>query len=57
VAEVSLAHVGPILGVEMSRWPAQYRLHRLLEVCALFHTLLADLDGYDPGQYNDRLLA
>jgi DNA invertase Pin-like site-specific DNA recombinase len=31
--------------------------HRLLELCALFGTLLADLDGvYDPAQYNDRLL-
>jgi hypothetical protein len=28
-----------------------------LELCALFHTLIADLDGiYDPAQYNDRLL-
>jgi DNA invertase Pin-like site-specific DNA recombinase len=28
-----------------------------LEPCALFHTLIADLDGmYDPVQYNDRLL-
>ena len=28
-----------------------------MELCALFHTLIADLDGiYDPGQYNDRLL-
>ncbi len=31
--------------------------HRLLEVCALFGTLIADLDGlYDPALYNDRLL-
>ena len=31
--------------------------HQLLELCALFHTLIADLDGmYDPAQYNDRLL-
>jgi DNA invertase Pin-like site-specific DNA recombinase len=30
--------------------------HQLLEVCALFGTLIADLDGiYDPSQYNDRL--
>jgi Recombinase/Recombinase zinc beta ribbon domain len=28
-----------------------------LELCALFHTLIADLDGmYDPALYNDRLL-
>lgn len=31
--------------------------HQLLEICALFRTLIADLDGiYDPVQYNDRLL-
>jgi DNA invertase Pin-like site-specific DNA recombinase len=31
--------------------------HQLLELCALFHTLIADLDGiYDPALYNDRLL-
>jgi len=31
--------------------------HQLLEVCALFHTLLSDPDGvYDPAHYNDRLL-
>ena len=28
-----------------------------MELCSLFHTLIADLDGiYDPVQYNDRLL-
>ena len=31
--------------------------YQLLDVCALFDTLIADLDGvYDPSQYNDRLL-
>src|SRR5260370_8450399 len=31
--------------------------HQLLELCALFYTLIAGLDGiYDPVQYNDRLL-
>src|SRR2546427_10925908 len=31
--------------------------HHLLEVCALFGTLIGDLDGiYDPTDYNDRLL-
>ena len=31
--------------------------HQLLEICALFGTLIADLDGiYDPSHYNDRLL-
>lgn len=58
VSEVSLDHVGIILGVEMSRLARSCRdFHQLLEVCALFGTLIADLDGiYDPGDYNDRLL-
>jgi DNA invertase Pin-like site-specific DNA recombinase len=58
VSEVSLDHVGLILGVEMSRLArSNADWHRLLELCALFGTLLADLDGvYDPAQYNDRLL-
>jgi DNA invertase Pin-like site-specific DNA recombinase len=58
VAEVSLDHVGLILGVEMSRLARSSKdWHQLLEICALFGTLIADLDGvYDPSQYNDRLL-
>jgi len=50
VSEVSLGHVGLILGVEMSRLArSNADWHRLLEVCALFGTLIADLDGiYDP---------
>jgi DNA invertase Pin-like site-specific DNA recombinase len=58
VAEVGLDHVGIILGVEMSRLARSGKdWQHLLEICALFGTLLADLDGvYDPGQYNDRLL-
>jgi len=58
VSEVSLDHVGIILGIEMSRLArSNTDWHQLLELCALFHTLIADLDGvYDPAQYNDRLL-
>lgn len=58
VAEVGLGHVGLILGVEMSRLARSCRdWHQLLEVCALFGTLICDQDGiYDPAQYNDRLL-
>lgn len=58
VAEVGLDHVGVILGVEMSRLARSCRdWHQLLEVCALFGSLICDLDGlYDPSQYNDRLL-
>jgi len=58
VSEVSLDQVGIILGVEMSRLARSNKdWHQLLELCALFRTLIADLDGiYDPAQYNDRLL-
>ena len=58
VAEVSLDRVGLILGVEMSRLARSCAdWYQLLEVCALFGTLLADVDGvYDPTQFNDRLL-
>lgn len=58
VAEVGLDHVGIILGIEMSRLARSCRdWHQLLEICALFHTLIADTEGvYDPGDYNDRLL-
>ncbi len=58
VAEVGLDHVGLILGVEMSRLARSSKdWHQLLEICALFGTLISDLDGiYDPASYNDRLL-
>jgi DNA invertase Pin-like site-specific DNA recombinase len=58
VSEVSLGHVGMILGVEMSRLARSSKdWHQLLEICALFGTLISDLDGvYDASQYNDRLL-
>jgi DNA invertase Pin-like site-specific DNA recombinase/intergrase/recombinase len=58
VAEVGLDHVGVIFGIEMSRLARSCRdWHQLLEVCAVFGTLIADQDGiYDPSNYNDRLL-
>jgi DNA invertase Pin-like site-specific DNA recombinase len=58
VAEVGMDHVGVILGLEISRLARSSKdWHQLLEICALFGTLIADLDGiYDPSQYNDRLL-
>jgi len=58
VAEVGMGHVGLILGIEMSLLARSCKdWHQLLEICALFGTLIADLDGvYDPSQYNDRLL-
>src|SRR6516165_6265394 len=58
LAEVSLDHVGLILGLEMSRLARSCKdWHQLLELCALFRTILADQDGlYDPTDHNDRLL-
>ena len=58
LAEIGLSHVGLVLGMEMSRLARCNRdWHQLLELCAVFGSLLADLDGlYDPGHYNDRLL-
>jgi DNA invertase Pin-like site-specific DNA recombinase len=58
MAEVGMDHVGIILGVETSRLARSCRdWYHLLEVCALFMTLISDTDGvYDPCNYNDRLL-
>lgn len=58
VTEVSLDHVGMILGIDISRLARSCRdWYQLLEVCSLFRTLIADTDGiYDPCNYNDRLL-
>lgn len=58
VAEVGLGRVGLVLGVEMSRLARSCRdWQQLLEICALFDTLIADADGvYDPTNFNDRLL-
>jgi DNA invertase Pin-like site-specific DNA recombinase len=58
VADVGLDRVGIVLGIEISRLARSCRdWYQLLEVCAIFGTLIGDLDGvYDPGQYNDRLL-
>jgi DNA invertase Pin-like site-specific DNA recombinase len=50
VAQVGLDKVGLVLGIEMSRLARSCRdWHQLLEICALFDTLIADADGvYDP---------
>lgn len=58
LAEVSLGHVGIILGLELSRLARSNKdWHQLIELCAIFGTILADQDGiYDPTNYNDRLL-
>ena len=58
VAEVGLGQAGIVMGLEVSRLARNCAdWHRLLEICALTHTLILDEDGlYDPGHYNDRLL-
>ena len=58
LAEVSLSHVGIILGYEVSRLARNNSdWYRLLDLAAVFGTLIADSDGvYDPRLYNDRLL-
>lgn len=58
LAEITMDHVGLVLGLEMSRLARSCKdWHQLLEVCALFGALLADQDGlYDPSDPNDRLL-
>src|SRR6266852_8143136 len=57
-AEVALAHVGLVLGLELSRLSRNNAdWYRLLDLCGLTGTLLADEDGiYDPSAFNDRLL-
>jgi len=58
VADVSLGKIGLIIGYEVSRLSRNCAdWHRLLELCALFDTLIADADGiYHPRDFNDRLL-
>ena len=58
LAEISLGHVGLVMGIEMSRLARNCRdWHQLLELCAVFGSLLGDADGiYDPREHNDRLL-
>lgn len=58
MTEVSLKHVGMVLGLELSRLSRSCKdWHHLIEVCGLFDTLLGDEDSiYDPLDCNDRLL-
>src|SRR5262245_23040115 len=58
VTEITMGHVGLVLGLEMSRLARAGRdWHQLIELCSLAGALLADADGvYDPNEYNDRLL-
>ena len=58
VADVGLGKAGIVMGLEVSRLARNCAdWHRLLEICALSHSLILDEDGlYDPAHYNDRLL-
>jgi DNA invertase Pin-like site-specific DNA recombinase len=57
-SEVALAHVGIVLGLEVSRLARNNAdWYRLLELCGITDTLLGDNDGvYHPALFNDRLL-
>jgi DNA invertase Pin-like site-specific DNA recombinase len=58
MSEVSLKHVGIVLGLEITRLSRSNKdWHQLIDVCGIFNTLLCDQDGvYDPLDSNDRLL-
>lgn len=58
LTEVTMGHVGLVLGIEMARLARSNKdWHQLLELCAVCGTILADEDGvYDPNDSNDRLL-
>jgi DNA invertase Pin-like site-specific DNA recombinase len=58
LAEVSVDHVGLILGLALSRLARSNKdWHHLLALCAIFRTLFAEADGRDePTDSHDRLL-
>ncbi len=58
VAAIGLGEVGLVLVTEVSRLSRlNSDWHRVIELCAVFRTLIADEDGvYDPRDPNDRLL-
>ena len=58
LTEVTMDHAGLVLGLELSRLARSCKdWHHLVEVCAVFDTLLYDQDGiYDANDSNDRLL-
>ena len=57
-SQVALAHVGIVLGLEVSRLARNNAdWYRLLELCGVTDTLIGDNDGvYHPALFNDRLL-
>jgi len=58
VSAIGLGQIGLVLALEISRFArSQSDWYRVLELAAIFHTLIADEDGlYDPQDHNDRLL-
>ena len=58
VADVSLGKIGLVIGTEVTRLSRNCAdWHRLLELCALSDTLIAEADGvYNPRNFNGRLL-
>ena len=58
VGQVSLGEVGAIFGLEISRLArSSADLLQLLEICALYETIVIDEDGfYDLNEFNDRLI-
>jgi DNA invertase Pin-like site-specific DNA recombinase len=57
-ADVALGKIGIVMGYEASRVARNCAdWYRLLELAAIFDTLIGDADGiYNPRDYNDRLL-
>ena len=57
-SEVALGRVGILFGLEVSRLArSNADWYRLLDMCAITDTLLADSDGvYHPALFNDRLI-
>ena len=58
IAEVALARVGLVLGLEVSRLARNNaEWYRLIDLAGLTNTLIGDADGlYHPALFNDRLL-
>jgi DNA invertase Pin-like site-specific DNA recombinase len=58
LAEVTMDHVGLVLGLELCRLSRSSKdWYHLVEVCGVFGVLLGDQDGlYDPNDVNDRLV-
>jgi DNA invertase Pin-like site-specific DNA recombinase len=57
-AEVAMGRVGIVIGIEVSRVARNNaEWYRLLDLCGIADTLIADHDGiYHPGTFNDRML-